>query len=385
MLEKLLGEEIVPAAADTFTDCSDIYALKAYAAGIVSGMGNKLFAPDAATNREQIACMLDSAIKYYEEKEGVSILRDTPELSGFTDIDKISSWALPSVSYLAGNGIMAGTSETELSPQAACTLEQSISFSLRTYKVVKLLDPNYSTIHHDLFNYVGYENYPFVPDLGKTFDLEGRALSQEELQRVVPSSDYQTPLEGYIYGPVSKEPAVFNLFTTCLKSFMFEQSFRLYYESDSTMIFRKTDDPDFYVGLYILEDSTIFLLTKNNNMDIDPDTIKCYPDFPDVPDYGALTGLEPIEVFNLADEEGFESESRDFMASYTYPADITSEGSSEIENQRFTLFTNALFLKGFYSGVDQGVFFKYDPGSGASVIITYDEGKVTISITSLEE
>jgi len=236
LLEKLLGEEITPAAADTFTDCSDIYALKAYAACIVSGIGNKLFAPNAATNREQIACMLDSAIKYYEEKEGVSILRDTPELSGFTDIDKISSWALPSVSYLAGNGIMAGTSETELSPQAACTLEQSISFSLRTYKVVKLLDPNYSTIDHDLFNYVGYENYPFVPDLGKTFDLEGRALSQEELQRVVPSSDYQTPLEGYIYGPVSKEPAAFNLFTTCLKSFMFEQSFRLYYESDSTIM-----------------------------------------------------------------------------------------------------------------------------------------------------
>lgn len=52
LTEKVTGKEIVPAAASTFTDCTETAVLKAYAAGIVGGIGNNLFAPDTTTNRE---------------------------------------------------------------------------------------------------------------------------------------------------------------------------------------------------------------------------------------------------------------------------------------------------------------------------------------------
>lgn len=132
--EKALGKEIAPAAMETFSDCKDPAVLKAYAAGIVSGVGDNKFAPDTTTNREQIAAMIYRAITYIEKETGKAFTTKTTDLAKFTDNSDVSSWAMESVGVLASNGIMSGTSATTLSPKNPCTVEQSILLIYRVYQ-----------------------------------------------------------------------------------------------------------------------------------------------------------------------------------------------------------------------------------------------------------
>ena len=133
LAEKATGKEITPAPADTFTDCTETAVLKAYAAGIVNGVGNGTFAPDQTTNREQIAAMLYRAVQYIERNGGKGLAIKTSDISKYTDNAQVSSWAKEAVGTLAANGVMKGTSGTTLSPQASCTVEQSVILVYRLY------------------------------------------------------------------------------------------------------------------------------------------------------------------------------------------------------------------------------------------------------------
>ncbi len=134
LVEKATGKTIEAAPDTTFTDCKEKAVLKAYAAGIVSGVGNGRFAPDQTTNREQIAAMIYRAITYTETETGKVFTTKNADLSKFTDKAKVSAWAAEGVGVLAGNGIMMGTSETTLSPANACSVEQSILLVYRVYQ-----------------------------------------------------------------------------------------------------------------------------------------------------------------------------------------------------------------------------------------------------------
>jgi hypothetical protein len=133
-VEKITGKEIVPAPATTFTDTTETAVLKAYAAGIVGGVGNNRFDPAAKSNREQIAAMIYRAAKYIQAETSQDLLPATTDLSKFTDKAHVSSWALEGVGALAANGVMSGNSATTLSPKSSCTIEQSILFVYRLYK-----------------------------------------------------------------------------------------------------------------------------------------------------------------------------------------------------------------------------------------------------------
>lgn len=119
-LEKKTGQAITPAPADTFTDTVDEDVLKAYAAGIVQGMGDGLFGPGGPLSREQLATMLWRAMN----KAGVTA--ESADLSAYTDNDQVSNWAKDSVAALAGLKVMEGTGGGLLSPKASCTVEQAI-------------------------------------------------------------------------------------------------------------------------------------------------------------------------------------------------------------------------------------------------------------------
>ncbi|SBW10132.1 conserved exported hypothetical protein [uncultured Eubacteriales bacterium] len=134
LAEKVTGKEIVPAADSTFTDCTETVVLKAYAAGIVSGIGDNRFAPDTTTNREQIAAMIYRAVAYINAQATKPLALEKADVSKFTDQAQVSSWALEGMGTLAANGIMAGTSATTLSPKNACTVEQSILLVYRLYQ-----------------------------------------------------------------------------------------------------------------------------------------------------------------------------------------------------------------------------------------------------------
>jgi hypothetical protein len=133
-VEKVTGKEIVPAPATTFTDTRETAVLKAYAAGIVGGVGNNRFDPEAKSNREQIAAMIYRAARYIHAETNQDLLPAAADLSKFTDKAQVSSWALEGVGALAANGIMSGNSATTLSPKSSCTIEQSILFVYRLYK-----------------------------------------------------------------------------------------------------------------------------------------------------------------------------------------------------------------------------------------------------------
>lgn len=119
-LEKKTGQAITPAPADTFTDTVDEAVLKAYAAGIVQGMGDGLFGPGRPLSREQLATMLWRAM----EKVGAGM--HIGSLDQYTDAGQISDWAENAVNNLIHHEVMAGTSETTISPKASCTVEQAI-------------------------------------------------------------------------------------------------------------------------------------------------------------------------------------------------------------------------------------------------------------------
>lgn len=130
LVEVLNGEAIAPAAADTFSDCDHEAVLKAYAAGIVQGVGDGLFDPSGKLTREQLATML------YRAWGTLGDQTPSAGLAGYTDAANVSSWAADAVGSLAASGIMKGTSDTTLTPQGPCTIEQSILLVYRLYQQV---------------------------------------------------------------------------------------------------------------------------------------------------------------------------------------------------------------------------------------------------------
>lgn len=136
MVEKAQGTALT-VSDELFTDSSNQAVLKAYAAGIVSGVGNNKFDPTAQTNREQIFTMMARATSYLETKNGKDITPLEPDISKFSDKGQVSSWAVEGMGLLAANGISKGTSDTTLSPKASCTVEQAIILIYRLYSAIK--------------------------------------------------------------------------------------------------------------------------------------------------------------------------------------------------------------------------------------------------------
>lgn len=125
-LEKATGKTIEPAPADTFTDTEDEMVRKAYAAGIVQGMGDGIFQPDGLLTREQLATMLWRAMK----AAGITV-KNPADLTTYVDGKQVSSWAQEGLFALVALGVMEGTGGNALSPQISCTVEQAILLAWR--------------------------------------------------------------------------------------------------------------------------------------------------------------------------------------------------------------------------------------------------------------
>lgn len=114
----------------TFDDTSDINVEKAAAIGIVSGVGDNKFDPNAGLTREQAAVMLSrlaDAIGKPLDKQAAT----------FADNDSIATWAIAEVGQIQAAGIMSGVGENTFAPQSAYTREQSIVTIMRLYEVLK--------------------------------------------------------------------------------------------------------------------------------------------------------------------------------------------------------------------------------------------------------
>ena len=88
--------------------------------GITSGTGNGNFNPDGQVTREQaVAMMYNFAVKYKDLTGGAGA-----DLSGYADLNRLSSWARPAMAWAVEQGIVSGVangSTLTLEPQRSAT------------------------------------------------------------------------------------------------------------------------------------------------------------------------------------------------------------------------------------------------------------------------
>ena len=113
----------------TFSDTTDVNVEKMAALGVVLGVGNNKFDPDAKLTREQAATMLARLANVM----GKPIAKQP---STFRDNAEISSWASEAVGQMLVSGVMNGTGNNTFSPKAEYTREQSILTMLRMLRYV---------------------------------------------------------------------------------------------------------------------------------------------------------------------------------------------------------------------------------------------------------
>lgn len=94
--------------------------------GIVNGVDEDLFAPDASITREQLATML---LRYAEYKSYDTSGRS--DLSDFTDADQIGGWAKEALSWANAAGLIYGRSENTIAPQGTATRAEIATILMR--------------------------------------------------------------------------------------------------------------------------------------------------------------------------------------------------------------------------------------------------------------
>jgi len=121
LLYRVAGEPSIEGAENPFEDVAEdawYYKAVVWAAktGVVSGTSETTFAPDAMVTREQMVTMLwRFADKPVADKE---------ELKGYTDAKEIGSYAEDAFAWAIGQGLITGTTETQLSPKGTATRAQ---------------------------------------------------------------------------------------------------------------------------------------------------------------------------------------------------------------------------------------------------------------------
>ncbi len=99
-------------------------------AGLVSGMGDHLFAPNAPITREQMAVMVTKALG--SKAPAVA----GTELNAFSDSSAVSSWAVTGMEEAVKAGIVSGMTAGTLAPQANATRAQAAAM---IYKLLTVL------------------------------------------------------------------------------------------------------------------------------------------------------------------------------------------------------------------------------------------------------
>lgn len=86
------------------------------AQGIVAGMGENSFAPDAPVTREQLSLILYGYTRYkgYDTSASVS-------LSGYADRDSVAVWAADSMGWAVSEGLISGRPGGYLDPAGTAT------------------------------------------------------------------------------------------------------------------------------------------------------------------------------------------------------------------------------------------------------------------------
>ncbi|MDT3427265.1 subtilisin family serine protease [Paenibacillus forsythiae] len=129
LLARALGLRTDAPIAFTDVKASDWYAsdiAAATKAGLILGVGGGKFAPKAHVSRQEVAVILDRAVKL----AGIELTAAVPAFTSYSDSAKIASYAKDSVQSLSAAGIIGGDSGSVFNPAAPATRE-TIATTLR--------------------------------------------------------------------------------------------------------------------------------------------------------------------------------------------------------------------------------------------------------------
>ncbi|MFK4475407.1 putative extracellular nuclease [Paenibacillus sp. RC73] len=101
----------------------------AAAAGLVNGYADGSFRPDAPVSREELAVIVERALRFAGTAEDTAAGSASASLS---DAQAISTWAAPAVNTLSGLGIMKGDEKGRFAPAASVTRAEAAAVLSRT-------------------------------------------------------------------------------------------------------------------------------------------------------------------------------------------------------------------------------------------------------------
>lgn len=132
LAECLIGSAITPAPQGTFADTDNEYALKAFASGITSGVSATEFNPNGTLTRQQMATFIYRALMYVRDNTNIRYTTYTPALEKYADSWAVQDWAKTSLGFMNALGLVKGISDTEISPDGTCTIEQAVVVANRS-------------------------------------------------------------------------------------------------------------------------------------------------------------------------------------------------------------------------------------------------------------
>jgi maleate cis-trans isomerase len=101
--------------------------------GIVNGVSETEFAPDATITREQMAAIIYRYMKY----KGLDMsLEDMADITSYSDYEEISDYAVEAFQYACTKGIISGTGATTLAPKESATRAQMAAIFQRCEKMI---------------------------------------------------------------------------------------------------------------------------------------------------------------------------------------------------------------------------------------------------------
>ncbi len=133
LYELMSDEKAALPEINEFIDTNNPEVLKANALGIVNGVNETQFSPNANVTREEMAAMLYRTLKKVDE----AIVEGKFSIS-FADEGDISNWALEAVGFLSNHDILSGVGSNRVAPRDSVTREQGIILVKRVFEKFKL-------------------------------------------------------------------------------------------------------------------------------------------------------------------------------------------------------------------------------------------------------
>lgn len=123
----------IETSENPFKDTNNIAVLKAAKLGIVKGVGENNFDPNAPVTRQEMSVMVYRTIRLLNPTMDFN-LKSTHK---FSDDEYISVWAIDPIQFIFDRGILKGTGDGNINPLGNATREGAVILILRAYELLK--------------------------------------------------------------------------------------------------------------------------------------------------------------------------------------------------------------------------------------------------------